>query len=153
MTTLVRWNPWRDFGPLTRNFDQFFDSLAPRSSRGPNGEESDFLGTWYPAVDIFDNEREIVLKAELPGLKKEDIDIHVEDNLLTLRGERKREEEVKEKGYYRSERAYGTFSRSFTLPATVDVKKIGASYKDGVLAVTLPKAEEAKPRQIEVKVS
>ena len=152
MTTLVRWNPWRDFG-VTRNFDQFFDSLIPRTTRGPNGEESDFLGTWYPAVDIFDNDNEIVLKAELPGLKKEEIDIHVEDNLLTLRGERKREEEVKDKGYYRSERAYGTFSRSFTLPATVDVKKINASYKDGVLAVTLPKAEEAKPRQIEVKVS
>jgi len=151
MTTLVRWNPWRDLG-LTRNFDQLFDALTPRT-RGPNGEESDYLGTWYPAVDIFDKDNEIVLKAELPGLKKEDIDIHVEENLLTLRGERKREEEVKEKGYYRSERAYGTFSRSFTLPATVDVKKIAASYRDGVLVVTLPKAEEAKPRQIEVKVS
>jgi HSP20 family protein len=153
MTTLVRWNPWRDFGSLTRNFDQLFDTLAPGSTRGPNGEETDFLGTWYPAVDIFDNDNEIILKAELPGLKKEDIDIHVEDNLLTLRGERKREEEVKEKGFFRSERAYGAFSRSFTLPATVAVKKISADYKDGILAVTLPKAEEAKPRQIEVKVA
>ncbi len=154
MTTLVRWNPfWRDFGSLTRNFDQFFDTLAPRSARGPNGEEADFLGSWYPAVDIFDNDNEIALKAELPGLKKEDIDIHVEDNLLTLRGERKREEEVKEKGYFRSERAYGTFSRSFTLPATVAADKISANYKDGILSVTLPKAEEAKPRQIEVKVA
>ena len=152
MTTLVRWNPWRDTGSLSRNFDQLFDMLAPRV-RGANGEETDFLGTWYPAVDIFDKDNEIVLKAELPGLKKEDIDIHVEDNLLTLRGERKREEEVKEKGYYRSERAYGQFSRSFTLPATVDAKKISASFKDGVLAVALPKAEEAKPRQIEVKVA
>src|SRR3972149_9996245 len=147
---LVRWNPlWRDFGPLTRNLDQIFGTLAPRGEE----VERDFLGTWYPAVDIFDNDNEIVLKAELPGLNKEDIDIHVEENLLTLRGERKREEEIKEKGYFRSERAYGTFSRSFTLPATVAANKIGASYKDGILTVTLPKAEEAKPRQIEVKVA
>ena len=91
MTTLVRWNPfWRDFGSLARNFDPFFDTLAPRSTRGPNGEEADSPGTWSPAVDIVDNDNEIVLKAELAGLKKEDIDIHVEDNLLTLRGERKR---------------------------------------------------------------
>ena len=147
---LVRWNPLlRDFNPLTRNFDQIFGALAPRDEE----VERDFLGTWYPAVDIFDNDNEIVLKAELPGLNKEDIDIHVEENLLTLRGERKREEEIKEKGYFRSERAYGTFSRSFTLPATVAANKIGASYKDGILTVTLPKAEEAKPRQIEVKVA
>jgi HSP20 family protein len=137
--TLVRWNPfWRDFGSLARSFDQV---------------ERDFSGTWYPAVEILDNESEIVVKAELPGLKKEDIDINVEDNVLTVRGERKREEEVKEKGYFRSERAYGSFSRSFTLPTTVAVDKINASYKDGVLSVTLPKAEEAKPRQIAIKAA
>lgn len=144
--TLVRWNPfWRDFGPLVNTF-KTFDTAA--------GEiERDFVGAWYPPVDIFDKGSEIVLKAELPGLKKEDIGINVEDNLLTVRGERKREEEVKEKGYFRTERSYGSFSRSFKLPATVAADKIDAAYKDGVLTITLPKAEEAKPRQIEVNAA
>ncbi len=142
--TLVRWNPWRDFGSLARTFDRSFD------------RSEDFSGIWSPPVDIFDNDGEIVLKAELPGLKKEDIDINVEDNLLTLRGERKREKEVSDKndkGVFRSERVYGSFSRSFTLPTSVAADKINASYKDGVLTISLPKAEEAKPRQIAIKAA
>ncbi|MEE9263141.1 MAG: Hsp20/alpha crystallin family protein [Vicinamibacteria bacterium] len=139
--TLVRWNPWRDFGSLARTFDRSFD------------RSEDFSGIWSPPVDIFDNDGEIVLKAELPGLKKEDIDINVEDNLLTLRGERKREKEVNDKGVFRSERVYGSFSRSFTLPTTVTADKINASYKDGVLTISLPKAEEAKPRQIAIQAA
>ena len=128
---------------LARTFDRSLD------------RSEDFFGSWSPAVDIFDNAGEIVLKAELPGLKKEDIDINVEDNLLTVRGERKREKEVtdNDKGVFRSERAFGSFSRSFTLPTTVAVDKINASYKDGVLTLTLPKAEEAKPRQIAIEAA
>ena len=137
MTTLVRWNPWSNFGSLPRKFDR----------------SEDFSGVWSPPVDIFDNEGEIVLKAELPGLKKEDIGINVEDTLLTVSGERKREKEVNEKGVFRSERVYGSFSRSFSLPTTVSVDKINASYKDGVLTISLPKAEEAKPRQIAIKAA
>jgi len=139
MTTLVRWNPWSNFGSLPRKFDR----------------SEDFSGVWSPPVDIFDNEGEIVLKAELPGLKKEDIGINVEDNLLTVSGERKREKEVADnaKGVFRSERVYGSFSRSFTLPTTVTVGKISASYKDGVLTLSLPKAEEAKPRQITIEAA
>ena len=141
--TVVRWNPWRDFGSLARTFDRSFD------------RSEDFSGTWSPPVDIFDNDGEIVLKAELPGLEKEDIDISVEDNLLTVRGERKREKEVtdNDKGVFRSERAFGSFSRSFTLPTTVAMDKINASYKNGVLTLSLPKAEEAKPRQIAIKAA
>ena len=143
MTTLVRWNPWRDFGSLARTFDRSFD------------RSEDFSGIWSPPVDVFDNEGEIVLEAELPGLKKEDIDINVEDKLLTVSGERKREKEITDnaKGVFRSERTYGSFSRSFTLPTTIAVDKINASYKDGVLTLSLPKAEEAKPRQIAIEAA
>ncbi len=144
MTTLVRWNPWSNFGPLARTFERSFD------------RSEDFSGIWSPPVDIFDNEGEIVLKAELPGLEKEEIDINVEDNLLTVSGERKREKEVNgknDKGVFRSERVYGSFNRSFTLPSSVAADKINASYKDGVLTLTLPKAEEAKPRQITIEAA
>jgi HSP20 family protein len=95
----------------------------------------------------------VVIHAELPGMKKEDLDVRVENNVLTLRGKKERKEEAKEEGYFRAERAYGSFSRSFSLPSTVEVSKIAAEYKDGVLTLRLPKAEEAKPRQIEVKIS
>jgi HSP20 family protein len=111
-------------------------------------------GDWLPPVDIFENDNhEIVIKAEMPGLERGDIDLRVENNTLTLRGERKRESEVKDDSYHRVERAYGTFSRSFSLPATVDAGKVTADYKDGVLTVVLPTREEAKPRQIQVKVN
>jgi HSP20 family protein len=111
-------------------------------------------GEWLPPVDIYENDKqEIVIKAEMPGLKREDIDLRVENNTLTLRGERKRESEVKEDHYHRVERAYGMFSRSFSLPSTVDAGKVSADYKDGVLTVVLPTREEAKPRQIQVQVN
>ncbi|HLE20343.1 MAG TPA: Hsp20/alpha crystallin family protein, partial [Vicinamibacteria bacterium] len=115
----------------------------------PREDNNDFLGSWSPAVDIFDKGGEVVIHAELPGIKKEDIDVRVENNVLTIRGKKERKEEVKEEGYFRTERAYGSFS----LPSTVDLSKIAAEYKDGVLTLRLPKAEEAKPRQIEVKIS
>lgn len=145
MNLVLRDPLWKEFNTLSSRLNRLLET--------PREEEGDYLGSWSPVVDIYDKGNEVVIHAELPGMKKEDIDIRVENNILTIRGKKERKEEVKEEGYYRSERAYGTFSRSFSLPNTVDVKKIGAEYKDGVLSLTLPKAEEAKPRQIEVKVS
>jgi HSP20 family protein len=126
--------------------------LADRLNQAFDWDRESFSG-WHPPVDIYEDKDGVVLKAELPGMKKEDIDVRVENNVLTMNGQRKREQEVKEDGYFRSERAYGSFSRSFSLPTTVDVKKINASYKEGVLTVQLPKLEEAKPKQIDVKVA
>lgn len=151
MTTLVRWEPFlKDFSNLTERFNRMFEGRGWEDVDRPLVNQ---FGAWYPPVDIQDRGGEILIEAELPGMKKEDIDIRIENNVLTLQGQRKREHEAKEEGYFRSERVYGGFSRSFTLPSTVAVNKITASYKDGVLTVSLPKAEEAKPRQIEVKVS
>jgi HSP20 family protein len=115
-------------------------------------EETLPLTNWVPACDIYETEKEIVLKAELPGLKKEDVFVSIENSVLTIRGERKFEEEVKKENFHRVERSYGEFLRSFTLPAFIDATKILAEFKDGLLMVTLPKREEAKPKQIEVKV-
>jgi HSP20 family protein len=109
-------------------------------------------GSWAPAVDIYEKDGNIVLKAELPGVDPKDVDIRVENNLLTLRGERKFDNEVKRDNYHRVERSYGSFSRSFTLPNVVDTQNIKAEYRDGVLHMTLPKREEAKPRQIQINV-
>jgi HSP20 family protein len=145
MNLVVRDPFWREFTALSNRLNRLVQT--------PGEEEGDYLGSWSPVVDIYDKGGEVVIHAELPGMKKEDIDIRVENNVLTIRGKKERKEEVKEEGYFRSERAYGTFSRSFSLPTTVDVKKISAEYKDGVLTLSLPKAEEAKPRQIEVKIA
>ena len=145
MNLVVRDPFLRDFTALTSRFNHFFD--LPRESNAND------LGAWSPAVDIFDKGAEVVIHAELPGIKKEDIDVRVENNVLTIRGKKERNEETKEEGYYRTERSYGSFSRSFNLSSSVDVTNIGAEYKDGVLTLSLPKAEEAKPRQIDVKVA
>jgi HSP20 family protein len=111
-------------------------------------------GDWIPPVDIYQNDKqEIVIKAEMPGLSREDIDLRVENNTLTLKGERKRDSEVKDDQYHRVERVHGIFSRSFSLPATVDANKVNADYRDGVLTVVLPMREEARPRQIQVQVN
>ena len=146
--TLVRWDPFlREFGTLAERMNRILNGTF-RTGEG----DTDF-GVWAPPVDIYEQGDNLILKAELPGLKNGDIDIRVENNLLTLRGQRKREQEVKEDGYLRTERSFGSFSRSFTLPATVAVDKISAGYQDGILTVTLPKAEEAKPKQIQIKAA
>ena len=144
MNLVVRDPFWKEFGTLSNRLNRLLDTRE---------EQNDFLGTWSPVVDIYDKGGEVVIHAELPGMKKEDIDIRVENNVLTVRGKKERKEEVKEEGYFRAERSFGSFSRSFSLPTTVDVKKIAAEYKDGILTLSLPKAEEAKPRQIEVKIA
>jgi HSP20 family protein len=126
---IVRWDPFREFAFMTD-------------------------GAWVPPVDIFENgSHELVLKAELPDMTREDIDITVDNGTLTIRGEKKLASEIKEEQFHRIERRYGTFSRSFSLPRTVDTAKVGAEYRNGVLTVRLPLREEAKPRQIKVDVA
>ena len=115
--------------------------------------DSGLFSNWSPALDVFDDKDNLVVKAELPGLKKDEIDLSLHDGVLTISGERKHEREQKEGGTFRSERFFGKFQRSVTLPTAVDANKVNASYKDGVLTVELPKAEEAKPKQIQVSVS
>jgi HSP20 family protein len=145
MNLVVRDPFWKEFSTLSNRLSRLLDI--------PREDQADFLGSWSPAVDIYDKGAEVVIHAEIPGMKKEDIDVRVENNILTIRGKRERKEEVNEEGYFRAERTYGAFSRSFSLPTTVEIGKIAAEYKDGVLTLRLPKAEEAKPRQIEVKVT
>src|SRR5215475_12692861 len=145
MATLDRWEPFRGTSPdsqLNRLFNDFFG----RASQEQN------LTTWAPAVDIYEGEHELVVKADLPDIKPEELDIRVENNILTIRGERKFEKKVDEKNYLRVERSYGSFSRSFSLANTVNSEAIKADYKDGVLTLTIPKREEAKPKQIKVNV-
>jgi HSP20 family protein len=146
--------PFRDLGSLQERMNRLFDESFRGIAPGPGAEEDWALGgSWAPAVDIYEQEGNIVLKAEVPGVDPKDVDILVENNVLTLRGERKFDEEVKKESYHRVERSYGTFTRSFTLPNVVDTDKIKAEHRDGVLRVTLPKKEEAKPRQIQISVA
>jgi HSP20 family protein len=147
---ILRWDPFRDLVSIQERMNRLFDQTLART-RGEE-EEGIATSTWMPSVDIYETPDQVVLKAELPGLTREDIDINVRNNTLTLRGERKFEREVKEENYLRIERAYGSFQRSFTLPATIQQDKIKAVFKDGVLEVSLPKAEEARPKQIKIDV-
>jgi HSP20 family protein len=150
---IVRWEPFRDMVTIQDRMNRLFDEAFRGASRPAGNEEDYALGAWTPVVDIFEQEGNIVLKAELPGVDPKDVDVRVENNVLTLRGERKLDAEVKKESYHRVERSYGGFARSFTLPTGVDTEKIKAEYKDGVLRVTLPKREEAKPKQISISVT
>ena len=137
-----------------RNFSAFqdqFNRIVESSLKG--SPDNSALTTWAPAVDIYETENDLVLKADLPEVAEKDIDIRVENNMLTIRGERKLEESVKEDNYLRVERAYGSFSRSFSLPNTVDTESIKANYKNGVLTVELPKRAESKPKQVKINVT
>jgi HSP20 family protein len=148
---IVRWEPFRDLVSLQGRMNRLFDESFRGINRG-SAEEDWAQGAWSPAVDIYEKDGNIVLKAELPGIEPKDVDVRVENNILTLRGERRVDQEVKEEHYQRVERSYGAFTRSFTLPTVVDTDKIKAEYKDGVLRMTLPKKEEAKPKQISISV-
>ena len=149
---IVRWDPFRDLATLQERMNRMFDE-SHRGVARSGAEDWALGGSWAPVVDIYEHEGSIVLKAELPGIDPKDVDVRLENNLLTLSGERKLDNEVKQDSYHRVERAYGSFTRSFTLPTVVDQEKIKADYKDGVLKVTLPKREEAKPKQISIGVS
>ena len=143
------WDVMRELATMQERMNRIWGSYYDRGT-----EDVTNRGTWQPAVDIYESDtKEIVLKAELPGLKREDIDVTVENNTLTIRGERKRDDGIADNRYHRVERAYGPFSRSFTLPNTLDGGRVRAEYRDGVLTVMLPVREEARPRQIEVQVT
>ena len=147
MATIARLEPFRGLSTLQDQFNRLFNE----SFR--NYPEESALTTWAPSVDIYETPNELVVKADLPDVNEKDIDVRVENNLLTIRGERKFEKSVSEENYLRVERTYGSFSRSFSLPNTVNPEAIGAEYKNGVLTVKLPKREESKPRQVKVTVN
>jgi HSP20 family protein len=150
---IVRWEPFRDLLSLQERMNRLFDeSYRGTGARPGNTDDWALGGSWAPAVDIYEQDGNIVMKAELPGVDPKAVDIRLENNTLTLRGERTLDKEVKQDSYHRVERSYGAFSRSFTLPTVVDQGSIKAEYKDGVLKLTLPKREEAKPRQIQINV-
>ncbi len=147
--TIVKWEPFRDLLPtqdrlnrlLNETFGQFFGDEGI-SSRG-----------WSPAVDIYETDDNLILKAELPGVDPKDVEVRVEDSTLYLKGQRKFEREVKEENYHRVERSYGSFARTFTLPNGIDPDRVKAEYKDGLLTLTMPKREQAKPKTIKIDVS
>lgn len=143
MPYLLPWDPWRELREMREAMEKVFGRF-PRLFR----EEQ--LGAWLPAVDVFERDDNVVVKVDLPGVEKKNVKIFVTDEEITIQGEMKREEEVKEKNYYRSERAYGKFSRTIPLPVAVDRDKAKASFKDGVLEVVIPKAKGAQARQVEI---
>jgi len=143
---IIRWDPYRDIVTLRDRMNRLFEEAYSGL-----GEEKEMIkSTWYPSVDILEKDKELVLTAELPGIKEEDIDIEVEGNTLTLTGKREIEKETKEEDYHRIERSYGSFYRSFNLPYNVDAGKIKAEHEDGLLKVTMPKKPELKPKKVRV---
>ena len=147
MTTIIRWEPFRNLSQLHEQMSRLFEDAVFRPRA-----ESPALTAWAPAVDIYETEEELVVKADLPDINEKDLDVRVENNTLTIRGERKFENKVAEDNYLRLERAYGSFTRSFSLPSTVNTEAIKAEYRHGVLTVRMPKREESKPKQIRVSV-
>ena len=146
---IVRWEPFRDLVTAQRDLDRLFrDAFSSQL-----GETELSTRSWAPPVDIYETEDAIVLKAELPGVDPKDVDVRVEDNTLYLKGERKFEKEVKEQNYHRVERSYGSFARSFSLPNSISTDKVKAEFKDGMLTLTMPKREEAKPKTIKIDVT
>jgi HSP20 family protein len=146
---IVRWEPFSNLLTAQRDFDRLFkEAFNPFVSEGDLSTR-----TWAPPVDIYENENDIVLKAELPGIEPKDVEVKVEDNTLYLKGERRFEKEVKNESYHRVERSYGSFARSFSLPNSISTDKVKAEFKDGLLTLTLPKREEAKPRTVKIDVS
>src|SRR6516225_7572633 len=147
MTVITRWDPFREFSSLQDRMNRLF-----RDSFGESREEALTTGSFAPAVDVYEDEHKVTLKIEVPGVEEKDIDVRVENNTLTVHGERKIEKEEKQENYRRVERQYGSFTRSFTLPQTVDSENVSANYDKGVLKISLPKKAEAKPKQIKVNV-
>ncbi len=148
-SALTRCDPFSELLDIRREMDGLFGSFFGGTPVAMAAAE----GVWAPAVDIQETKDSFLVEAELPGMKQEDIQISIVENTLTLKGERRRDQEVREDGYTRIERAYGTFQRALALPSVVDAAKVRAKYKDGVLQIELPKKEEAKPREIKVQVS
>jgi len=147
MTVLTRWEPFREFNTLQDRMNRLF-----RDSFSDGREESLTTSSFAPAVDVYEDEHSTTLKLDVPGIDEKDIDVRLENNLLTVTGERKFEKEEKEENYRRVERQYGSFSRSFTVPSTLDPESVTASYDKGVLKIKLAKKAEAKPKQIKISV-
>jgi HSP20 family protein len=148
MTVLTRFQPFREFSTLQDRVNRAFRE----SYTGEGRDESLSTSSFAPAVDVYEDEHTVALKIEVPGIDEKDIDVRLENNTLTVHGERKIENDEKEENYRRVERQYGSFTRTFTLPTTVDSEKVSASYDKGVLKIALPKKAEAKPKQIKVTV-
>ena len=147
MTVITRWDPFREFTTLQDRMNRLFrDSFS-------DGQVTLTTSTFAPPVDVYEDEHNVTLKIEVPGIEEKDIDVRIENNTLTVHGERKFEKEEKEENYRRVERQYGSFTRSFTLPNTVDAENVQANYEKGVLKIKLAKKAEAKPKQIKVNVS
>lgn len=147
--TFREWDPFEEMGGMQDRINRLFEETF---GRYPVGKRETLERTWAPVVDIYEEKDNIIVKAELPGIKKEEVSIEIKDNVLTLSGERKHEAEKKKENYHRIERFYGKFTRSFTLPESVQVDKVKANYKDGVLEITLPKTEETKQKAIPIKI-
>jgi HSP20 family protein len=143
--TVMRWSPFSDLNALQARVNRLFDEI------GHSDETNTTL--WTPMADIYENQDNLVLKVELPGMDQNNIDLRLENNVLTIRGSRNFDNEVKAENYHRVERSYGTFSRSFSLPVVVDQEKIAADYKDGILKITLPKKEQAKAKRIQISAA
>jgi HSP20 family protein len=147
MTLITRWDPYRELATLQDRMNRLFQETAS------SGETSlTNTGAFIPPVDVYEDEHGLRLKLEVPGIDEKDLDVRIENNILTIRGERKFEKEEKEENFHRIERRYGSFVRSFTLPNTVDAEKVSAEYKNGVLSLVLAKKAEAKPKQIKVNI-
>jgi len=147
VSAITRRDPFLNLSSLQEQVNRMFESAFP--GRG----DASAMTAWAPSVDIYETENELVLKADLPDVSEKDLDIRVENNMLTIRGERKFEQKVKEENYLRIERTYGSFSRSFSLPNTINTEAIKADYKNGVLTVEIPKRAESKPKQVKVNVT
>jgi len=147
--TIVKWDPFRNVAALQDRINRIFDESFSRTA---DVDDDISMSAWKPSVDIYETDEAIILKAELPGINKEDVSVEIKDNVLTLRGERVEDKEIKEGSYFRKERCFGTFSRAFNLQHRVQPDKIKAKFKDGILEIEIPKPEEEKPKQITVNV-
>lgn len=152
--SIVKWNPVRELETIRRDmerlFEEFFEPSPRRRWRWLSRAEGETIS---PSIDVYDNKNEIVVKAELPGVEKENIDLTISENSLTIKAESKKDEEVKDENYYSREIHYGTYSRTITLPAEIDSSKAKATLKNGILEIVLPKKEEAKPKEIKVEIA
>src|SRR6201981_2320741 len=153
MTLITRWDPFREFVTIQDRMNRLFRDSYGNASYGDQGREESLQNTAFaPPVDVYEDEHNVTLKIEVPGIDEKDVDVRIENNVLTVHGERKFEKEEKEENFRRVERRYGSFTRTFTLPSTVDAEKVSANYDKGILKIELPKKAEAKPKQIKVNV-